>query len=166
MRAPSLLAVLACLALAPCAATAQGAAGIEIMGPSGHATSLTPYDLARLPAVRIDVSFLAGQTTHHASFEGPLLWTVLEHTHAIDRSEPRTEAHQIVVVTGSDHYSAAIAVGEISPALEGKQVILAEQMDGKSLDPAHLRVVVPGDKHGARSVRDVIRITLIDAPGS
>jgi hypothetical protein len=49
--------------------------------------------------------------------------------------------------------------------LEGKQVTLAERMDGKPLDPAHFRVVVPGDKRSARSVRDVVRIAVMAPHG-
>lgn len=167
MRGPRFVAFLACLAVAPCAAApAQDTHGIEIVGPTGQATTLTPAALAQLPAVQVDVSFLAEQTTRHASFEGPLLWTVLDHAHAVDPSRPRAQAHQIVLVSGSDRYSAALAVGEISPAFEGKQVILAERMDGKPLDPEHFRIVVPGDKRGARGVRDVIRIVVVAPHGS
>ena len=57
-----------------------------------------------------------------------------------------------------DGYHAVLAVGEIAPEFEAKQVILSERMDGKPLDADHLRVVVPLDKRGSRSVRDVVRI--------
>ncbi len=135
MRGPRVLAFLAVLATVPCVgAAAQDPTGIEIVGPSGKATTLTPAALAQLPAIQVDVSFLAEQTTRHASFEGPLLWTVLDRAHAVDPGQPRTQAHLIVLVTGSDRYSATLALGEISPALEGKQVILAERMDGKALE--------------------------------
>jgi hypothetical protein len=51
-----------------------------------------------------------------------------------------------------------LAHGEIAPEFEAKQVILAERMDGKSLDAYHLRVVVPLDKRGGRSVWDMTHI--------
>lgn len=158
------LALLSGLACAP--AFGADPAGIAIVAPSGQTTTLTPADLAQLPAVHVDVSFIAEGTTHHASFDGPLLWTVLDRAHAVTPGKPRVQAPRIVLVSGADRYVAALAVGELSPELEAKQVILADRMNGKPLDPAHLRVVVPGDKHGARSVRDVVRIEVISAHGS
>lgn len=49
-------------------------------------------------------------------------------------------------------------VGEIAPEFEGKQVILAERMDDQPLDAEELRIVVPLDRRGGRSVRKVARI--------
>lgn len=51
----------------------------------------------------------------------------------------------------------AVAIGEIEPNLEGKQILVAYSRDGQPTEP---RLVVPGDKHGARSVRDVVRVTV------
>jgi hypothetical protein len=51
-----------------------------------------------------------------------------------------------------------LALGEIAPEFEVKQVILAERMDGKPLDAYHLRVVVSLDKRGGRSAWDVTHI--------
>jgi hypothetical protein len=33
-------------------------------------------------------------------------------------------------------------------------------MDGQPLDPEHFRIVVPGDRRSARSVRDIISIAV------
>jgi DMSO/TMAO reductase YedYZ molybdopterin-dependent catalytic subunit len=46
-------------------------------------------------------------------------------------------------------------MGEIDPAFEGKQVLLAYEGDGKAIP---LRLVVPGDKRGGRAVKDVVRV--------
>lgn len=162
-RVPVALGLLCCLAGAP--AFAADPPGITIVGPSGQ-TTLTPATLAQLPAVHVDASFIAAGATRHASFDGPLLWTVLDNAHAVARGQPRTQAAQVIVINGADGYVAAIAVGELSPDLGGKQVILADHIDGKPLDAAHLRVVVPGDKHGARDVHDVVRIEVVAPHGS
>jgi molybdopterin-binding protein len=71
---------------------------------------------------------------------------------------------QSIVITGRDGYRAVLAVGEIAPEFEGKRVLLAERMDGRPLGADHLRVVVPLDKRGGRSVRDVARIEVTAAP--
>jgi hypothetical protein len=86
------------------------------------------------------------------------LWTVLQKAGVIDPALHREQVSQSVVIVGRDGYRAVLAVGEIAPEFEGKQVILAERIDGQPLDAEHLRVVVPLDKRGGRSVRDVARI--------
>jgi hypothetical protein len=57
-----------------------------------------------------------------------------------------------------------LALAELAPEFEGKQVILAQQMNGKPLGNGHLRVVVPADKRGGRSVRDIARIGVETLP--
>lgn len=67
------------------------------------------------------------------------------------------------MIVGRDGYRAVQALGEIPPEFEAKQVILAERMNGNPLAPDHFRIVVPLDKRGGRSVRDVARIE-VSAP--
>jgi hypothetical protein len=62
------------------------------------------------------------------------------------------------VLLGRDGYRAVLALGEIAPESEGKQVILAELMGDQPLDAEQLRIIVPLDKRGGRSVREVVRI--------
>jgi hypothetical protein len=54
---------------------------------------------------------------------------------------------------------AVLALAEIDPEFEGKQVLLAFRRDGQPM-PGELRLVVPGDRRGGRSARDVVRIEL------
>jgi len=68
------------------------------------------------------------------------------------------------VILGRDGYRAVLALAEIAPEFEAKQVILADHIDGKPLDADHLRVVVPLDKRGGRSVGDVVRIEVTTPP--
>ena len=96
--------------------------------------------------------------THSASFEGPLLWTVLQKAGVVDPAMHREQASESVVILGRDGYRAVLALGEIAPEFEGKQVILAERMDDQPLDAEQLRIIVPLDKRGGRSVREVARI--------
>ena len=170
--APIALAMLTCMLLErsvsaqPSAATARpetevSQSGIIAAGPTGRTVVMTSGDLATLPAVRTPWSFQTGQGLRQASFEGPLLWTVLDHAGAIASGKPRELADQAVTITGRDGYKSVLAMGEIAPAFEGKRVIIAERMDGRALGPAHVRLVVPGDRFGARGVRDVVRIAVV-----
>jgi hypothetical protein len=67
-------------------------------------------------------------------------------------------AHLAARITGADGYTALIALGEIAPQFEGKKVLLDHEMNGFSLPGRALRLIVPGDGLGGRSVRDVVRI--------
>ncbi len=120
---------------------------------------MTASDLAALPAIQVETSF--GHANPPTKFEGPLLWRVLDRAGVVDAAKPRGQVRQIVLVTGSDGYAVVLALGEISPAFEGKQVILADRMNGQPIAPDHWRIVVPGDRRGARSVRDVVRIAVV-----
>jgi hypothetical protein len=50
-------------------------------------------------------------------------------------------------------------MGEISPEFGNKAIMIADRVDGKVLTLQDgFRLIVPGDKRGARSVRDVAKI--------
>lgn len=134
---------------------------IVITGESGRTVALTTDDLAELPTRKITVSFETEHGRRQAGFEGPLLWTVLDHTKAVDATKPRDQVRQAILITARDGYVTVLALGEIAPEFENKAVILAARMDGQPLGSEHMRVVVPGDRRGGRSVRDVARIDVI-----
>ena len=49
-------------------------------------------------------------------------------------------------------------MGEIDPRFEGKSVIVAYQKDGQPV--SSLRLIVPGDSHAGRDVRDLAELTV------
>jgi hypothetical protein len=150
------IATLLCL-VPPAAFTAV--APLEDIVVAGQA--LTAEQIASLPSVHLDVAFDTEHGRHSFAFDGPLLWSVLDRAGALAAVKPRDHTRQYVLITGRDGYTALIALGEISPEFEAKQVILAEHVDGKKLGAEHLRIVVPGDAHEGRSVRDVARIVVV-----
>lgn len=143
-----------------------GATGIAIQGVAGAEVRLTPEALAALPPVQVTLSSEPGHGPAQRRFEGPLLWTVLVHAGAINPSRFRDHVRQLVSVTGSDGYTAVLALGEISPEFESKQVVLALRMDGVPIAAEHLRLVVPGDKRGGRGVHDLVRIAVRVPPSA
>jgi DMSO/TMAO reductase YedYZ molybdopterin-dependent catalytic subunit len=161
-RRISLALMLGAFAVAPLRA-AEPPPPLVIAGPAHTAANITMAELAQLPMIQVNVSFLTERGTRSASFEGPLLWSVLERAGVMDPAKHGQQVSQTVMIEGRDGYRAVLALGEIAPEFEGKQVILAQRMDGQLLDPDHLRVVVPLDKRGGRSVRDVTRIE-VSAP--
>jgi hypothetical protein len=133
--------------------------GIAVTGPTGAATVLGAAQIQALPAITVQAAFQTGHGPFKAVFSGPLLWTVLSATSAINSKAPAL-VRESVLVTGADGYGALLALGEIAPGFEDKQVILATMMNGKYLGARHFRIVVPGDKKGGRSVRDVLSIAV------
>ncbi len=172
--AVGLCAAAACLLAASPVAAGRGvadapgappgqAAGIVVAAGAASGRLVTPAELASLPTVR--VSTAAGHEPGHGparSFEGPLLWTVLDRGGAIDAGKMHDQVRQTVLVTGRDGYTAILALGEIAPEFENKQVIVAERVDGQPLGAAHLRLVVPGDRRGGRGVHDLTRIVVAE----
>jgi len=151
------------MAAGPCisAAATQDSIGIYAAGSS---TSFTMADIGKLSPIQAHISFGTDHGKLNASFSGPLLWTVLNAARAVDPTKPKDAVRNYVLVTGRDGYSAVIALGEIAPAFENKRVLLAEAMNGKQLGAEHLRLVVPGDARGGRSVRDVVSIAVLTPP--
>jgi hypothetical protein len=119
---------------------------------------LTPEQIAGMKPVTQRVGFMSDRGEQQNEWTGPLLWDVLTDAGAIDPAKPADQVHLIVRVTGADGYTATFALGEFAPEFAGHPIQLADQMNGKPLPEQSLRLVVPGEKRGGRSVRDVVRI--------
>lgn len=104
------------------------------------------------------VSFATEHGEQHAEFTGPLLWDVLTASGVLEGVKPSEQVRLAVHVTGADGYTAVLALGEIAPEFGGRPVQIADQADGQPIPDHGLRLVVPGDHRGGRSVRDVVRI--------
>src|SRR5262249_27025012 len=139
-------------------------AALTVIAPTGASAAIGPDVLAALPIQQISISFLSGQGMRSATFAGPLLSDVLAQTKAVDPAHHQSHVAQLLVLAGRDGYRAVLALAELAPEFEGKQVILASQMDGKPLGDGHLRIVVPSDKRGGRSVRDIARVEVKTLP--
>jgi hypothetical protein len=74
--------------------------------------------------------------------------------------DPHVRLRHTVAVTGRDGYAAVLALAEIDPEFEGKKVLLAYRRNNQPFPNNELRLVVPGDRRGGRSVHDVMRIEL------
>ena len=116
-----------------------------------------PATIEKFPAVEEKVSFLTAHGPEQATYTGALLWSVIDSAAMLHGDRP-ARLRRTIWVTGRDDYTVVLALAEIDPEFEGKQVLLAYRRDGKPIDGNTLRLVVPGDRHGGRSVRDVVRI--------
>jgi hypothetical protein len=131
-------------------AAAPPAPSVQVTGMVAHPG---PVVLGSLKQASYSGSFhaMGGQQTHRWS--GPLLLDVLAAANVTDAPGKKTHMRHIILARGADGYIVAVAIGEIEPIGEGKQVIVATREDDKPL--AAPRLVVPGDSHLARGVRDL-----------
>jgi hypothetical protein len=84
-----------------------------------------------------------------------LLWSLIEKVGLVDEAGKNASLKHTLLITGRDGYAVALALGELDPHYEGKSVILAYAGGEPPASIEELRLVVPGDLHGGRSVRDV-----------
>jgi hypothetical protein len=127
------------------------AQSVQVTGMVAHSGAVA---LAGLKPVTVAGSFqtMGGTQAHHWS--GPLLLDVLDVAGIADAPGKKTHFRHVIMASGADGYAVAVALGEIDPIGEGKQVIVALTQDGKALDKP--RLVVPGDSHAARGVHDLV----------
>jgi molybdate transport system substrate-binding protein len=128
---------------------------------TGQASHLISADrIGALKPITQNVSFMTGHGEQQAEWTGPSLWDVLTASGALESVKVGEQPRLVVRVTGSDGYGAVMALAEIAPQFAGRPIQLADHMNGALLPDHALRLVVPGDRRGGRSVRDVIRIDI------
>jgi molybdate transport system substrate-binding protein len=140
--------------------SAPPSAGLLVQVPGAPARSVSPERIAGLPHLTQRVGFMTGHGEQQNDWSGPLLWDVLIASGAVDPAKPADQVHLAVRVTGADGYMAVIALGEIAPQFAGRPIQIADSMNGAPLPQQALRLIVPGDRRGGRSVRDVVRIDI------
>jgi hypothetical protein len=121
---------------------------------SGEVQDSMTYDeenLGALPHSIENVTFLTGKGPQSGSFQGVLLWDLLNKA-GIKNDPTRDGQFQYVEVTATDCYQVVLALGEINPGFGGEQVLVADGENGAPLgsDTGFARLIVPGDKFGGR----------------
>ncbi|MGO4561374.1 molybdopterin-dependent oxidoreductase [Rhizobiales bacterium 3FA27D7] len=156
--ARAFLAFLLVLAVPSWARAGDG--GIAISGVGITSATLTPADLAKFPATEMDVSFMTKNGVEKGHYKGVLLWSLLQEKGLSKLSQNHHEDLQhTFLVTAEDGYRIAFSIGEIAPDFGNRAILIATERDGKPLAPDEgLRLVVPGDARGARSVKGVVSI--------
>jgi DMSO/TMAO reductase YedYZ molybdopterin-dependent catalytic subunit len=128
---------------------------LAIDGLVKQAQHVTADDLRRLPPVERRVTFQTDHGDQTATYKGVLLWTLVARA-GINDPAKWSDLRHVVAVTAADGYLLMVSLGEIDPNFGNAPVLLAYEQDGKPLSA--LRLIFPGDKHGARDVREVVRI--------
>lgn len=134
--------------------------GLLVQRYGQTAQLLTPDRLAAITPITQRVESMGGHGTEASNWTGPLLWDVITAAGVVNPARPAEQVRLTVRITGSDGYIAVLALGEISPEFAGRPVQVADHLNGAPLPDGALRLIVPGEHRGGRSVHDVIRIDI------
>lgn len=133
---------------------------VQVTGAVKQALSLSAGDLAKMPRVTVRTSSNGMQTV----YEGVWLHEVLKKAGVPQGGELRGKAlASYVLAEAQDGYQVVFSLGELDPAFIDNEILLADTANGKPLFGAQgrFRLVVPKDKPGARSVRMLTKIEVV-----
>lgn len=143
-----------------CALVLAAQEKVEIAGAVKTPLALSADDLAKMPRASAKTSNNGMET----QYEGVLLSEVLKKAGATIGNELRGKAlSTYVLAQASDGYQALYSLAELDPSFTDSQVLLADTANGKPLFGAQgrFRLVAPKDRPGARSVRMLTRIEVV-----
>jgi DMSO/TMAO reductase YedYZ molybdopterin-dependent catalytic subunit len=138
-------------------------AALTIAGDVATPLTLSLADLKAMPRTRVEHIDHDVKRVH----EGVLVSAILERAGVPVGTGLRGEALVTVVVAqATDGYGVAFSLGELDAALARQDIIVADTTDGAALAEPQgpLRLVVPKDSRGARSVRMLVRLEVVRLP--
>jgi len=138
---------------------------VRVSGAVTQPVALSLQDLSAMPRTKVTAKEHNSTATH----EGVTLTAILQKAGAPMGKLLRGEAMaSYVVVTAHDGYRVVFALPELDPDFTdaSQQIILADTVDGKPLSDKQgpVRIVVPQEKKGARWIRMVETIEVVNLP--
>jgi len=159
-RAVVTIAALILIALSFAAGKAVAAETAVVEGAVRQRLVLNEALLRSFPRTTVDITFETSNGKSSGRYTGARLWDLLQRAGLVDEPGKNATLRHTLLVIGRDGYAVALALGELDPHYEGKAVILAYEGGEPPVSGTQLRLVVPGDAHGGRSVRDVAAINV------
>ncbi len=148
------------VALSVVTAVSVRAQDVTVRAATGTERQVSASEFAALPHITLE-------TTDHGtpvSFEGVALSALLKFAGAGPVDSLRGPLlRRAVLAIGVDGYGAIVALADLDDAIGARRVMVADRMNGAPLPADHgpLRLIVPGDKRGARWVRQVVRLEIV-----
>ena len=134
---------------------------LEITGDVPMPVTLTATDFASLPRESAEVTEMDGTKS---TYEGVTLQELLKKAGVSFGRQMRGKGVAgYVLASAKDGYQVVFGMGELDPGLGGAKILVADKRDGKALFEYQgpVRLVVPADKEGARSVRMLDKLQVI-----
>jgi DMSO/TMAO reductase YedYZ molybdopterin-dependent catalytic subunit len=147
--------------LIPPAILAQDAtSSVQITGAVKQPWTVTADNLAKMPRASVKTISSGRETV----YEGVWVHEVLKRAGAPQGQALRGKALAgYVLAEAQDGYQVVFSLGELDPALIDNEILLADTANGKPLSggQGRFRLVAPKDKHGARSVRMLTKLEVV-----
>jgi hypothetical protein len=131
-------------------------------GVQKPALSLTLDEFAKLPHIKATVK--EGKATHE--YEGVLVYEILKRAgQPFGDLMRNAQLTRYAIFRAHDGYRALFALPEFDPAFTEARALVADKIDGKPLptNRGPLRLVLPGEKEGARGVYMLEKIEILGA---
>jgi hypothetical protein len=138
----------------------QSTPSISVTGDIPRPLTLTAADLASMPRAKATVSTNGIDTV----YEGVWLSDVLKKAGApLGPNLRGAPLAGYVLASASDGYQVLFSIGELDPDMTDNQYLLADKANDKPLfgNDGAFRLVIPKDKRGARSVRLLTKIEVV-----
>jgi DMSO/TMAO reductase YedYZ molybdopterin-dependent catalytic subunit len=135
-------------------------AKLTIAGDVATPLTLSKDDLAKMPRTSVHFDSEGADTT----YEGVLLYDVLKKAGApLDKQLMGKALASYILAEARDGYQVVYTLGELDPNFGAVKIMVADTVNGKPLFQYQgpFRLVVPGDKKGARSIRMLEKITVV-----
>jgi len=134
---------------------------LTIQGETGKQVALGRAEIEALPRATVTT----GGPQAPVKFEGVGLKLLLEKAGVgFGESLKEKRLASCLVVEAADGHRVVIALPELDPAFNEKEVVLAFLRDGKALDDKEgpYRLVIPSEKRMARWVKQVTTLKIVD----
>jgi hypothetical protein len=120
---------------------------------------LTAADLDALPRATASISG-NGMTT---TYEGVWVSDVLKKAGVPIGSLRGASLSTYVIASASDGYQVLFSIAELDPEMTEGKVLLADKANGQSLfgEQGSFRLVTPNDKRGARGIRMLTSLNVV-----
>jgi DMSO/TMAO reductase YedYZ molybdopterin-dependent catalytic subunit len=138
----------------------EAPSSLQVAGAVKNPLTLSADDLAKMPRAAVRTTNNGMETV----YEGVWLHEILKKAGVPQGAELRGKAlASYVLAEAQDGYQVVFSLGELDPAFIDNQILLADTANGKALFGAQgrFRLVVPKDKPGARSVRMLTKLEVV-----
>src|ERR1700676_4783195 len=133
---------------------------VQVTGAVKQTLTLSADDLAKMPRA----SVRATSNGIEVVYEGVWLHEVLKRAGVPQGSDLRGKAlASYVLAEAQDGYQVVFSLAELDPSFIDNEILLADTANGKPLFGAQgrFRLVVPKDKPGARSIRMLTKLEVV-----
>lgn len=138
----------------------EAPSSLQVAGAVKNPLTLSADDLAKMPRASVRTTNNGMETV----YEGVWLHEILKKAGVPQGSELRGKAlTTYVLAEAQDGYQVVFSLGELDPSFIDNQILLADTANGNALFGAQgrFRLVVPKDKPGARSVRMLTKLEVV-----